>query len=305
MISEMSRRDLILDSQLQEFLHHFLYPLYLKGKTMESHWLNLGNYHWHYGTAGDSQRFPLVFFHGFLGNYQEFAPAITALSQQFYCLAVDLPGHGQTTVKGDDRCYTLENTALGLIHWLDFLEINTCGLVGYSMGGRLGLYLTLHFPEWFVISILESTSPGLKTEQEREQRRAQDAQWIHRLQQEPLNTVLQAWYAQPLFATLRHHPQFPQLFAQRLQNDPQGLARSLQYLGTGQQPSLWPALPQLTRPLYLITGEADRKFVQIHQQMAAYSPLIQTAVLPHCGHNSHWEQPTAFIAKIRPWLTAL
>ncbi len=272
---------------------------------MESYWLDLENYRWHYGMAGDSQRFPLVFLHGFLGNYQEFAPVITPLSQQFYCLAVDLPGHGQTTVKGNDDCYTLENTALGLIHWLDYLQINTCGLVGYSMGGRLGLYLALHFPERFTVSLLESTSPGLKTESEREQRRAQNSQWIHRLQQNPLPDVLEQWYAQPLFATLRRHPQFPQLFAQRLQNDPQGLARSLQYLGTGQQPSLWPALAQLTRLLYLITGEADRKFVQIHQQMAAYSPLIQTAVLPHCGHNSHWEQTTAFIAKIRPWLIAL
>jgi len=271
---------------------------------MESHWLDLENYCWHYGTAGDPQRFPLVFLHGFWGNYQEFAPAIAVLSQQFYCLAVDLPGHGQTQVKGGDRCYRMENTALGLSQWLAALQLKPWGLVGYSLGGRIGLYLALRFPEQFTVVILESTSPGLKTESEREQRRAQDAQWIHRLQQKPLAEVLQQWYAQPLFDSLRRHPQFPELLAQRLQNDPQALAKSLEYLGTGQQPSLWSELPRLTRPLYLITGTADQKFVQLHHQMAQASPLIQTAVLPHCGHNSHWEQPAAFIAKIQAWLTA-
>jgi pimeloyl-ACP methyl ester carboxylesterase len=48
----------------------------------------------------------LLFLHGFLGSADDFAACMDALSCVFRCVAVDLPGHGATTVRqschGDD-----------------------------------------------------------------------------------------------------------------------------------------------------------------------------------------------------------
>ena len=96
-----------------------------------------------------------------MGNSHEFDEAIQLLSDKFYCLTVDLPGHGKTQVLGGDEYYKMANTAHALINLLDELKIIKCFLVGYSMGGRLALYLTLHFPQRFPKVVLESASPGL------------------------------------------------------------------------------------------------------------------------------------------------
>lgn len=80
------------------------------------------------------------------------------------------------------------------------------------MGGRLGLYLTLNFPQYFQKVILESTSPGLKTESERLQRLISDIQKSQQLQTLEFPIFLDQWYNQPLFQTLKNHPEFDQIF---------------------------------------------------------------------------------------------
>lgn len=128
--------------------------------------MNIENYQFHYSFTGNSNKPLIVFLHGFMGNIHEFDEAISLLYDEFYYLTIDLPGHGKTQVLGSDECYTMANTAQALINLLDQLKISQCFLVGYSMGGRLALYLTLHFPERFPQVVLESASPGLQTESE-------------------------------------------------------------------------------------------------------------------------------------------
>ncbi len=132
------------------------------------------DYQFSYYLQGSKKLPPILFFHGFMGNKDVFADTISLLSDQFYCLAIDLPGHGNTIIKGGDECYQMDNTALALVEWLDKLTIDQCFLVGYSMGGRLALYLACFFPERFPKVVLESSSPGLKTRREREERREGD-----------------------------------------------------------------------------------------------------------------------------------
>src|SRR5690606_23314286 len=80
---------------------------------------------------------------------------------------------------------------------------------------------------------------------------------------------LEDWYDQPLFASLKQHPEMrATLIARRhAHGNPALLARSIRALGTGVQPDLWPALPELTMPTLLITGELDRKFSIIAEDM--------------------------------------
>ena len=142
--------------------------------------MSLKSYRFHYCFSGNSNRPLILFLHGFMGNSHEFERAISMLNNDFYCLNIDLPGHGKTQVLDDD-CYSMAKTAQELISLLDELKVKQCFLVGYSMGGRLALYLTLNFPLYFDKVILESASPGLSTEEERLERVKRDEQIARKL----------------------------------------------------------------------------------------------------------------------------
>lgn len=258
-------------------------------------------YQWHYQITGNRPLPVVVFLHGFLGSHRDFATTIEQLSTEFCCLSIDLPGHGQTRVSGSGNQYDMATTATALAELLQTLEISQAFLVGYSMGGRLALYLALHYPQQFSRVILESASPGLDSEVERQQRSQRDWQLADQLEAD-FARFLQQWYEQPLFHSLRHHPDFPRMLHQRAQNNPAELANSLRYLSTGQQPSLWPSLKTLEQPLLLLVGEQDSKFLRLNQAMVDHCPRAQLTIVPDCGHVIHWEQPERFTQIVREFL---
>nr|WP_290225320.1 2-succinyl-6-hydroxy-2,4-cyclohexadiene-1-carboxylate synthase [Trichocoleus desertorum] len=259
-------------------------------------------YQWHYSFQGNLDQPLILFLHGFLGDCHDFDPVISLLTDQFCCLTVDLPGHGKTKVRGRDEFYTMPQTAQGLIQLLGQLTISTCALVGYSMGGRLALYLALNFPQFFHRVVLESASPGLKTAAERSQRRDHDTQLAKQLETEDFSNFLRRWYGQPLFASLQQHPDFEKIVKHRLNNRPKALARSLRYMGTGQQPTLWQRLPENQLPLLLLVGEQDAKFRAINSEMVSLCPQAKLSIFGDCGHNIHWENPNLFAQQVREFL---
>jgi 2-succinyl-6-hydroxy-2,4-cyclohexadiene-1-carboxylate synthase len=238
-----------------------------------------------------------------MGKIDEFDPAINLLNDEFSYLTLDLPGHGKTQVLEGDEYYTMENTAQALINLLDELKIAKCFLVGYSMGGRLGLYLTLNFPERFLKVILESASPGLSTDAERLARIKSDHQIANKLSRittpEDFTIFLNNWYAQPIFGNIKNHPKYPQMLASRLENNPLELVKSLRFMGTGYQPSLWERLQENQIPLLLMVGEYDEKFVSINTAMSYRGQFTQFKIIPQAGHNIHLEQTSEFVEQIR------
>lgn len=261
------------------------------------------SYQFHYTLQGDRNLPVVLFLHGFLGSQEDFDGTIAHLVDQFCCLAVDLPGHGQTQVQGDAEQYSMPQTAQALVDLLDQLEIAHCFLVGYSMGGRLALYLALHFAHRFPKVVLESASPGLKTDRERQERLQRDWELADRLETD-FAAFLSDWYNQPLFQPLRSHPNFEYMQARRWQNCPQALATSLRYLSTGRQPSLWPLLAQRAQPFLLLVGEDDHKFYRLNREMADHCPTARLQAISDCGHVVHLEQPEAFTKQIRAFLSA-
>lgn len=94
------------------------------------------------------------------------------------------------------------------------------------------------------------------------------------------------------------------MLAQRLNNSPSQLAKSLRNLSTGLQPSLWKNLLENQIPLLLIVGELDHKFVQINQQMEQLCKFSRLEIIPNCGHNIHFENSDLFVEKIQGFSAA-
>jgi 2-succinyl-6-hydroxy-2,4-cyclohexadiene-1-carboxylate synthase len=263
----------------------------------------LENYQIHHSVIGDLSQPIIMFLHGFMGNLHEFDLSISLLKDDFSCLVLDLPGHGKTKVLGNNEYYNMENTAKAVINLLDNLQISECFLVGYSMGGRLGLYLTLNYPHRFPQVILESASPGLADKQEQLKRQNQDYQISKKLTRltkaDDFLLFLKSWYTQPIFGNIKDHPQFDDLIRNRLSNNPGELAKSLQIMGTGCQASLWSQLETNINPILLLVGENDQKFIEINQQIMKKSTYCHLKQINHAAHNIHFENTSDFIKEVK------
>lgn len=251
----------------------------------------------HCRASGNPKNPPILFLHGFMGTGNDWNDVIQSLFPKYYCLTIDLPGHGEI---GLDEIvnYSFEKTAFALIEVLKQLDINKCYLVGYSMGGRLALFLTLRYPQFFIKTVLESASPGLRSQQEREQRILQDAEISRELETCNFPSFLQRWYSQPIFEGLTESENFKKLLENRFKNNPKMLAQTLRYLGTGTQPSLWEELTQNKIPILLLVGGSDIKFQSIAREMAESNWFVQTQTVEGCSHNIHSRKPEQFARQI-------
>jgi 2-succinyl-6-hydroxy-2,4-cyclohexadiene-1-carboxylate synthase len=244
----------------------------------------------------------ILWLHGLLGSSADFWPVLTQLSKHFHCICVDLPGHGQTVATD----YDIPSTAHCLVELLENLPVDRpCGLYGYSLGGRIALYLALYYPQCWTRVVLESASAGLAAATVRPARQKQDRAIALKLRQPDLDFAefIQHWYQQPIFQGLTTHPGFPNLITQRLQNNPPELAYSLEYAGLGSQPYLGDLLAANQLPLLLLVGEIDRKFVEINQKMATSCPAAELLIVPDCSHNVHWQQPQLWNQIIKQWFS--
>jgi 2-succinyl-6-hydroxy-2,4-cyclohexadiene-1-carboxylate synthase len=253
-------------------------------------------YQWHVNLTDNPELPPLLLLHGWMGSGEDYAEIIELLKSQFYCMAIDLPGHGQTQVIDDALGYNFAATAIGIIQLLDSLKIDCCSIAGYSFGGRLALYLALEFPERFDRVMIESASPGLATEVDRQTRVIQDWQIIDRLETEPLADFVSDWYRQSIFIGIDKHLNFDQLIQRRIAtNRADDLIKSLEHAGLGMQPYLGDRLKRHDRPISLIVGGLDRKFVDINRQIERECPQITLKIIPNCSHNAHFQNPQAWI----------
>lgn len=266
----------------------------------------------YYAAQGDSTQPPLLVLHGFLGSHQDFMPLVATFSLHFYCIVVDLPGHGKT--RSHLSGYTFPSTAQSLLALLTHLNIGQTHLLGYSMGGRIALYLACEFPDCFLRVVLESASPGLKTDEARRKRRESDSVIAHCLETTPLPTFLIQWYNNPLFASLKSHPDaYAAMLQRRGNNNPIELSHALKGLSTGEQPSLWGKLAHVEQPLLLLVGALDAKFTAINREIKALletngmraNRRVKLEMIETCGHNIHLEALAVYARIIRMFLCDL
>lgn len=257
----------------------------------------------HYETTGARTNPALVLLHGFMGSLQDWKEEIIpVLSKDYFCIALDLPGHGKTETERKDE-YRMDRCAANITALMDILSVSQAHIVGYSMGGRLALYMAVHFSGRVGRVVIESGSPGLRSEADRRARMEQDGKLKEKIRGMSMERFLEDWYQQPLFATMdKASARYKSMVQRRLRNDPQRLGLSLEYMGTGVQPSLWDKLDKIRSPLLLMTGEHDEKFRQVASEMAGLCPTATLAVVRGAGHCVHFDNPTEYIEQVSLFL---
>lgn len=246
---------------------------------------------YHYDDTGSNEA--LMLLHGFTGTRKTWQAMTPFLSRAFRVITPDLLGHGGTDSPAQPEHYTIRQAAEDLIALLDHLNIEQVHLGGYSMGGRLALYMAVHHPQRILSLMLEGASPGLKTEAERAERYQADSNLADRIERDGIEAFVDYWEALPLWDT--QSPKLKQYLRQeRLAQNPLGLANSLRGMGTGVQLSLWDDLQYVTVPVQLFVGQNDTKFTLIGYKMTHVFPRVRMTSVFDAGHAVHLEKPDTF-----------
>lgn len=77
----------------------------------------------------------LVFAHGITADRTRWDPLVERLRDEFRCLTVDLPGHGES---GDEGCDSL-SAAVAIHEVVDHLDLGPHTIVGHSLGATISL----------------------------------------------------------------------------------------------------------------------------------------------------------------------
>jgi 2-succinyl-6-hydroxy-2,4-cyclohexadiene-1-carboxylate synthase len=228
----------------------------------------------------------VVLLHGFSGTSRAWDGVVERLDRERYLpLAVDLPGHGAAA----DAPQPI--TFAGCVATVLERAPARFALCGYSLGGRIALHVALAAPERVSRLVLVSTSAGIEDAGERAQRRAADRCLADELEQIPFEDFIRRWRTQPLFAA--EPPEVRRLASEdQRRNRPEALAAALRGIGTGEMEPLWDRLHELSMPVTVLAGEADRKFVAIARRLAAGPPAGALVVLAG-GHGLLLENPVA------------
>jgi 2-succinyl-6-hydroxy-2,4-cyclohexadiene-1-carboxylate synthase len=262
------------------------------------------------GRADDAsiEQTPVVLIHGFTGSGKNWASLSEALVRQgWHVIALEMLGHGRSDAPDDPQRYTIEHCQADVVAALRKLNVapGKAILIGYSMGARIALYCALS--GYFGALVLESGSPGLASQAERDQRRRSDEALATRIEEYGVEAFVDYWEELPVFSSQVILPSRTRaaLRDQRLHNSAHGLANSLRGVGTGAQPSLYASLAEITIPTLLITGADDKKFCDVALKMAEQMPQVQHHIVPGAGHTVHLEQPAAFEAIVREFCSSV
>lgn len=258
---------------------------------------------WPVQAVGSPLHPAVVFLHGFMGNREDWQFLLPEFAENFYCIFLDLPGHGQNQGNLPADPLTFAWLSAGLEQLLDELHLPAVHLVGYSMGGRAALYFTVYYPQRVKSLVLESASPGLADSAAREARFREDEQRAARLKEFGMEDFLDNWYRMPLFNSLRNRSDILDgLKDRRQRNNPDNLARVIAELSPGRQPALWGNLVDIFVPVLLMAGEADEKYTHLVRKMALQLPQASLALAPGAGHNIHLEAPSWYKKQLLDFL---
>ncbi|MEZ5357884.1 MAG: 2-succinyl-6-hydroxy-2,4-cyclohexadiene-1-carboxylate synthase [Candidatus Zixiibacteriota bacterium] len=257
---------------------------------------------WHVYSAGSPENQPILFLHGFMGSGKIWLPTFEQLESDFYCVALDLPGHGTTEANLDKL--TFDSLAESLADYIESTFSRPPIVVGYSMGGRIALYTALKYPDSVASLVMESSTAGIADGYERKKRLMQDTNLAEILKKSEMRQFLIDWYEQPVFAYLAKHPGLVErIIDKKSHGNPQSLAQVMVKLSPGNQPPLWDKLGQWIKPTLIIAGSIDAKYFEIGQRLREKLNNARLEVIEGAGHIVHLEKHKEFMSVLKSFLS--
>ena len=241
----------------------------------------------------------LTLIHGAGDNLHMWYEQVPVLSQRFRVLTYDVRGFGQTELPESE--VGLGVLGEDLYQLLQALAVDNACVLGYSMGGRIGLQLALGHPDVVRALILANSAVGATPPAPEAAERRKSL--IASLERGDMETVAEQMTAASFSPGLKERDpaRFQRYKAIKLQNDPRRFARVWGALATAPPPEL----RRLSCPVLIIAGERD-SFVTLAAARATHAaiPNSRLEVLP-TGHAAAIEEPADFNRIVGEFLTGI
>jgi magnesium chelatase accessory protein len=274
-----------------------------------SQFVEAGGVRWHvqrFGQANAADR-TVVLLHGTGAATHSWRVLAPLLARRFKVVAMDLPGHGFTSMPDTGRM-SLPGMSAAVADLLDALGERPVLAVGHSAGAAIAARMVLdrRIDPRAIVSINGALLPlpGLAGRVY--------APMARLLALNPLVPRLFAWRAAEKRVLLRLiegtgskiDAEGIALYGQ-LVGSPGHAAAALAMMAAWDLNRLAADLPAMKTPLWLLAGERDRTVSpEQAQTLAARMPNAHLCVLPELGHLAHEEQPGTVLAAMEPALVA-
>ncbi|HEY3903473.1 MAG TPA: alpha/beta fold hydrolase [Streptosporangiaceae bacterium] len=127
---------------------------------MDSKTVSVGGQQISYAESAGAGR-PVVFVHGNSASSGTWQGVLDgSFGQRFRCLAIDLPGHGDSAPAADQAIYSLPGYAGVLAGFAAELGVSDAVFVGWSLGGHIALEAAPSLPQAAGFVIFGSPAGG-------------------------------------------------------------------------------------------------------------------------------------------------
>lgn len=112
-----------------------------------------------YRSAGNPLKTALVLLNGVPNASSAFQELINDLKNDFYLVAPDLPGFGNSEAPSQDRYdYTFHQLSVTIEHFIDQLNLNAPSVYALGYGGPLTFRIAMRRPDLFTSYIFQNTN---------------------------------------------------------------------------------------------------------------------------------------------------
>ena len=249
----------------------------------------------------------LILLHGFTGCAEDWLPVIEQMPDKYNYVAIDLIGHGKSDAPSNSSLYSVESMVKQIKFIKDKLTSEKVFFLGYSMGGRLALNFAINYPDDVKGLILESSTAGIKNDDERNKRYESDMKIVEYIESHSLEEFIEYWSDQELFNTQRRfsNDKLKKIKKKKAASSKIGYANSLRGFSTGIMPPVHDKLKKIPLKVLLITGDLDSKFTGINARLAKRFFKAKHKIVRNSGHNTHLEEPKRFVEIVTNYLGQL
>jgi len=240
---------------------------------------------------------PILFLHGFSGSSDCWKNIRREINLP--TIAIDIPGHNKSYFLNLNEDYNYKDFRTELFLILNEINVKKVHLLGYSMGGRLAISFTQKYPELVKSLILESSTLGLVSHDEKEIQIEKDNELLNIINNS-MTDFITHWSQNPLFLNQekRNSEDFNKLNNNRLKHNKEQLSKSLSSFTKANMPAFIEAFATFDCPVFLINGKDDTKYIKINRDMMKIHKKAKQFIINNSSHNVHLENKKDFIDTI-------
>jgi len=242
-----------------------------------------------YNDHGPEDAPVIIFIHGFPFNKSMWDVQVDALKDNYRVIAYDIRGHGNSDPGIDD--FFIELFVNDLLRLMEKLGIEKSILCGLSLGGYIALNAVLKFPKRFDALILNDTQCIADTPEIKENRCLAIIRIMKKgVEQYADESIINLFALQSFIKKQNVITAVKEMI---LNTPKQTLCNTLHALA--ERRDICNQLQEIDIPVLIMVGKEDKITpIAAAQQMHEKIRDSTLKIIPHAGHVTNLENPTAF-----------